>query len=133
MSVIKYPNRMSQNISFNNLRLNGFTPSDIDIAYEVNGATFIFGEIKKKGVKVPKGQALLLRHIAKGLKEAGKNVMLFVAEHETQVSEDVDAGSLAVKHVYFTKDGIGHRESYPGCTVHELCNKFLKDNDAIKG
>lgn len=132
MSVIKYPSRMSQNISFDNLRLNGFTPSDIDIAYEVKGTTFIFGEIKKKGVNVPTGQSLLLKHIAKGLKEAGKNIMLFVAEHDTQVYEDVDAGSLSVRYVYFTKDGAEYRESYPGYTVQELCNKFLQDNNAIK-
>ena len=44
--VIKYKERMGQLKSFRQLFIGKHTPSDIDLAYEIGGRVFVFGELK---------------------------------------------------------------------------------------
>ena len=71
--VIKHKKRMGQLKSFRELFIGKHTPSDIDLAYEIGGRVFVFGELKLAGVDVPTGQKLLLQHIGEALFEADKN------------------------------------------------------------
>ena len=103
--VIKYKERMGQLKSFRNLFIGKHTPSDIDLAYEIDGRVFIFGELKLAGTEVPTGQRLLLQHIGEALYEAGKNVLLFIAEHDTSPDEIVDVGKLPVVYMWYTHGG----------------------------
>lgn len=131
-NVIKFPNRMAQIQSFQNLKINGYTPSDIDIAYEIGGRTFIFGELKRTGVQVPKGQSLLLRHIFDGLNQAGKNVLVFLAEHDTSPGEDIDVGNLEVKFIRWCRKGRVKSSFTKGHTVQFYCEKFININELHK-
>jgi hypothetical protein len=125
-TTIKYPDRMAQNKDFRNLKLNGYTPSDIDVVYEVKGRVFIFGELKVEGTRLPTGQALLLQHIGDVLHAAGKSALIFVAEHDTVYTEAIDVGNLFVKSVYITHEGDERRRNPSGITVQKACDDFLK-------
>ena len=41
---------------------------------------------------MPTGQKLLLQHIGEALFEADKNVLLFIAEHNTEPDEVINVG-----------------------------------------
>jgi len=124
-NVIKFPNRMAQIQNFQNLKLRGFTPSDIDVAYEIGGHTFIFGELKRKGKGVPQGQSLLLKHLADGLESAGKRVLVFLAEHDTDPDEDIDVGNLPVKFMRYNHEGKQYKVTPKNTLVKEICEKFI--------
>ena len=125
-NVIKFPSRMAQVASFQNLQINGFTPSDIDVAYEIGGHTFIFGELKRKGKGVPQGQSLLLKHLADALEAAGKRVLVFLAEHDTEPDEDIDVGNLPVKFMRYNHNGKQYKVNPKNTLVKEICEKFVK-------
>ena len=125
-NVIKFPKRMAQVASFQNLQINGFTPSDIDVAYEIGGHTFIFGELKRKGKGVPQGQSLLLKHLADALEAAGKRVLVFLAEHDTSPDEDIDVGNLPVKFMRYNHNGKQYKVNPKNTLVKEICEKFVK-------
>lgn len=117
---------MAQVASFQNLQINGFTPSDIDVAYEIGGHTFIFGELKRKGKGVPQGQSLLLKHLADALEAAGKRVLVFLAEHDTDPDEDIDVGNLPVKFMRYNHNGKQYKLNPKNTLVKEICEKFVK-------
>jgi len=118
--AIKYRKRMEQVKDFTNLQLNGYTPTDIDFAYDVKGQLFIFGELKFKGVPMPEGQRRFLKAIYEGLTAAGKKVVIIVAEHEAPTDQDIDAGNAIV---------VGATDkNLIGMTVKQACDKFLEQN-----
>ena len=125
-NVIKFPKRMAQVASFQNLQINGFTPSDIDVAYEIGGHTFIFGELKRKGKDIPQGQSLLLKHLADALEAAGKRVLVFLAEHDTSPDEYIDVGNLPVKFMRYNHEGRQYKVNPKNTLVKDICEKFIK-------
>ena len=116
---------MAQNKDFKNLKINGYTPSDIDVAYEIGGRVFIFGELKFAGVGVPRGQALLLQHIGEALHAAGKSVLIFTAEHNTDACESIDVGNLLVTSLYATHNGYEYRIAPHNVKVNKAVTDFL--------
>ena len=83
---------MGQLKDFKSLFIGGeYTPSDIDVCYQLNAhGLIIVGELKLAGVEVPAGQMIMLRDIVNTYLLAGKRAMLFIAEHVTHPSEDID-------------------------------------------
>ena len=108
--IIKYKERMGQLKSFRQLFIGKHTPSDIDLAYEIGGRVFVFGELKLAGVDVPTGQKLLLQHIGEALFEAGKNVLLFIAEHDTEADEIINVGELPVVCICGTRMAVRSKQ-----------------------
>jgi hypothetical protein len=125
---ILYPERMAQLKDFSNMKLNGFTPTDIDFAYDVRGDTFVFGELKCSGAPFPMGQRRLLMALLFLCIEAKKNGLLLVAEHDTQPSEPIDVGNLYVTQSDHTHNGAIVSNTYVGMTVHKASSEFLDDN-----
>lgn len=124
--VIKYKERMGQLKSFRNLFIGKHTPSDIDLAYEIDGRVFIFGELKLAGAEVPTGQRLLLQHIGEALYEAGKNVLLFIAEHDTSPDEIVDVGKLPVVYMWYTHGGQVKTMQDVNRSVADVCKQYIR-------
>lgn len=125
---ILYPERMAQLKDFSNMKLNGFTPTDIDFAYDVRGDTFVFGELKCAGAPFPMGQRRLLMALLFLCIQAKKNGLLLVAEHDTQPSEPIDVGNLYVTQSDHTHNGAIVSNTYVGMTVHKASSEFLDDN-----
>jgi len=125
VTTIKFPQRMAQNKDFKNLKINGYTPSDIDVAYEIGGRVFIFGELKLAGVGVPRGQALLLQRMGEALHAAKKSALVFVAEHNTDASEPIDVGNLGITSLYATHNGYEYHIAPHNLKVNKAVTDFL--------
>ena len=124
--LIKYPERMAQLKSYRELFIGKHTPSDIDLAYEIGGRVFVFGELKLAGVDVPTGQKLLLQHIGEALFEADKNVLLFIAEHNTEPDEVINVGELPVVYMWYTHGGQVKTMHDVNRSVHDVCNQYVR-------
>lgn len=125
---IKWRERMTQAKDFSNLKLGGFTPTDVDFAYDVRGDVFIFGELKAKGAPLPVGQRRLLMALLMLCLEAGKQCVVLVAEHDTAANENIDVGNLYVTQSDHTQDGAIVSGYFVGKKVSESCNLFLDTN-----
>ena len=125
---IKWRERMTQAKDFSNLKLGGFTPTDVDFAYDVRGDVFIFGELKAKGAPLPVGQRRLLMGLLMLCLEAGKKCVVLVAEHDTAANENIDVGNLYVTQSDHTQDGAIVSGHFVGKKVAESCNLFLDTN-----
>lgn len=125
--AIKWPERMAQNKDFSNLVLNGFTPTDVDFAYDVRGEVFIFGELKAKGAPLPEGQRRLLMALLMLCLEANKRCVFLVAEHDTEPGQSIDVGNLYVTQSEHTADGKIVSGAYVGMVLNKACKEFLDD------
>lgn len=125
--MIKWPERMAQNKDYSNLVLNGFTPTDVDFAYDVRGDVFIFGELKAVGAPLPEGQRRLLMALLLLCLEAGKRCVFLVAEHDTAPGQSIDVGNLIVTQSEHTEDDKIASGKYVGRKVNEACEEFLDD------
>jgi hypothetical protein len=124
--AIKWPERMAQLKDFSNLKLGGFTPTDIDWAYDKRGEVFIFGELKAKGAPLPQGQRTHLMYLLQLCLAAGKQCLILVAEHDTPPDQPIDVGNLIVSQSDHT-DGQNIKSGmYVGKKVAESCNLFLE-------
>ena len=124
--LIKYPERMAQLKSYRELFIGKYTPRDIDLAYEIGGKVFVFGELKHTSIGVPTGQRLLLQHIGEAIFEAGKNVLLFIAEHETEPDEIINVGKLPVVYMWYTVGGEIKTMENVNRNVSDVCNQYIK-------
>lgn len=125
---IKWRERMTQAKDFSNLKLDGFTPTDVDFAYDLRGDVFIFGELKAKGAPLPVGQRRLLMALLMLCLDAGKQCVVLVAEHDTAADENIDVGNLYVTQSDHTQDGAIVSGYFVGKKVSESCNLFLDTN-----
>lgn len=99
--VIHNPDRRRQLISFHGLRWGRITPTDLDLSVDFQGRQFVFAEIKMIGQRVGTGQGLNLSRIVDCLELAGRQAVLFVAEHDvTDPAVDVDAAACVVRCRY---------------------------------
>lgn len=119
---------MTQAKDFSNLKLDGFTPTDVDFAYDLRGDVFIFGELKAKGAPLPVGQRRLLMALLMLCLDAGKQCVVLVAEHDTAADENIDVGNLYVTQSDHTQDGAIVSGYFVGKKVSESCNLFLDTN-----
>ena len=96
--MINNRERMRQIIDFRGLHFDTKQPTDIDGFIDFDNKLFIIFELKCAGVKVPPGQRLALQRLAQTTQS--KNTRCIIAEHDTPISEDVDAASAIVVEVY---------------------------------
>ena len=122
---IKYPERMRQNKDFRNLKLNGFTPTDIDAAYELKERVYIFIELKQKGQTVPQGQMRMLMSLVNSLTTLGKHCLFAVAEHDTMPEQDIDVGNCEVVEMYYSKDGKVVCKRDINKTLYAICSGWI--------
>ena len=105
---------------FSGLRWDKITPTDLDGLVEYKNNCFVFFEAKRNGGKLPYGQDLALRRLVDNL---NKPAVLFVANHETPPSEDIDMANTIVNRCYW--DGAWRKVVKP-ITLRDITDKFLK-------
>ena len=128
-SLIKYRQRMGQLKDFKSLFIGDFTPSDIDVCYQLNAhGLIIVGELKLAGVEVPTGQMIMLRDIVNTYLLAGKRAMLFIAEHVTHPSEDIDVGQCNVISIEYIhpENYTFHKASDINQPVIDVMHRYLR-------
>lgn len=125
-NVVLFPKRMAQIKNFGGMRFDGYTPTDIDVAFEYNAEFFIFGELKLVGVELPKGQELMLRHLCQVVNKSGGECLVFVAEHDTTPEQEIDVANCIITEMLYTKDGVIKQRQDVNKTVKHICDAFLK-------
>ena len=123
--AIYYPEKLGQLKDFGQLKLNGFTPTDIDFIYDQRGKKWIIGEVKTTGAKIPNGQLRCILGLASQLAAAGCEAIVLLAEHNTPTDEPIDVGALSVTQTWYYNKKYSKQGLFCGLTVKEACDLFL--------
>ena len=124
--AIKWAERMGQLKDFSNLKINGFTPTDVDFAYDIGGEVFLFGELKAKGAPTPVGQRRLLMALFNLCLSSGKDCLVIIAEHDTVANEPIDVGNCVVIQSDHIDEGNYASGGYVGMTVEQAAKRYLE-------
>ena len=128
MTLIKWKQRAAQVKDYENLVLNGYTPTDVDFIYDIMGRKYVIGELKLVGAPMPEGQRRMLQYLASNLVAAGCDVCVMVAEHNTTADEFIDVGHAKIVKCTTIIEGVAHTDFYIGQDVIDACNDFLEIN-----
>ena len=91
----------AQLIDFAGLKFGLCSPTDIDMSIDWRGLTFVFVEIKRKGMQLTIGQRLHLEGVVKAINAGGKHAVALFAHHQDiPVGEDVFAADCIVHSAY---------------------------------
>ena len=121
--TIQHRERARQIISFNGMRYDNGTPTDVDGLFEWRNKAFIFYEFKMRGVEMPEGQRKALERVIDALGAADKKAVLFLCSHDVEnPHDDVVAADAAVERIYYKgKWSDGH-----GWTAKDWTNSFME-------
>lgn len=117
--------RAKQLISFDGMGYDGASFSDIDFCMEFRDRIWVIGEVKSRGVIVPKGQRLLLERFIRMAKDGGKRAIAIVVEHNVwNWKEIVQLRDCEVREYMTTETG---RWAYPRRPyyVEEMVNQYI--------
>lgn len=99
--LIRNRERARQLLAFDRMQYGKCRPTDIDIAIDWQGQTFVFVEMKGKGAPLELGQKIHLQHLVNGLRSAGKLAYAIHAHHDTpNADDDVFCADALVWSVY---------------------------------
>lgn len=120
---IQHPERRLQLFSFENMRWNTITPTDIDGSIDFGGNIFVMFEVKYNDAEMPYGQRRHLQALADTVRDGGRQIAVFVVEHHVaDTSQAVDVASCAVREVYYNHEWLYQ----PGdVTLKEAVDGFL--------
>lgn len=120
-SIIRDKNVIKQVHSFDGMvRHRGIYPTDIDGIIDYNGEACIILEGKYGQAKIPIGQQKLLEVLCNTYKEAGKDAVCFVYNHNIPTHDVVIVANQKVSKMFY--DGIW----YPvvGATVIQMIERY---------
>jgi hypothetical protein len=129
--TIRDRNAGRQLVDFRGLRWGKITPTDLDLSahrvrcsVDMGGRAFAWVEFKHKGAEPTTGQWLHLAYLVSNSKAPAVAV---VAEHEHQITEDIDAATALVRcHLStFSRAWVQARH---GLTVFECLDQFFSEN-----
>jgi hypothetical protein len=114
--------RARQIRDFSGMIYGSITPTDVDGLIEYHDKCYVYFELKCKNNDLPRGQELAFLRMCDDLGKV-KPTLLFVAEHETPLDQDIDvANSLVIKFRFGSK-------WYPvtkRMTAKEITTRFLE-------
>lgn len=120
--LIQNRDRMKQLISFEGMKFDGVTPTDIDCFFEKNDRYFVFYEYKYDHAQIPEGQELALTRIVNALDSTGREAILLWCSHHAPQGEDIQAKDAIVVGAYYKhkwRDGGGR-------TAKEVTDAFIR-------
>lgn len=106
-SLIRNIDYLKQTISFDGIKSNKVSPTDIDALLEFDDKYLIIFELKYKGAKVPIGQKLALERIIKNWKLSSKGYRdgwVIYAQHETPKGDIIYLKDCKVVSIYSDKE-----------------------------
>ena len=98
MSLIRNSKQVRQSIDFTGVENSKIHPTDIDFVLEFDNDILILGEVKKKGVKIPLGQRLVLQRIVD--KWGDKAIALKVVHSHNDDNTDIPLKDCFVDSYY---------------------------------
>ena len=131
--VYQHPERARQLILFEGLldkeRYGKITPTDIDMMLEHHGKVWVMCEVKIAGKDVPQGQRILFQHFMELVKEANRDGIAFIAEHDVKdVNTDVYLNNCYVREL-MTSDNQTWRPPKRKISVKDITDLFMKCYD----
>lgn len=131
--VIHHEGRARQLILFEGLldkkQYGNISPTDIDMMLEHHGKVWVMCEVKTVGAPVPQGQRILFQHFMELVKEAHRDGIAFVAEHDVKdVNMDVYLNNCYVKEL-MTSDNQTWRPPKRKISVKDITDLFMKYYD----
>lgn len=106
-SLIKNIDYLKQVISYDGIKSNKISPTDIDALLEFDDKYLIIFELKYKGAKVPIGQKLALERIIKNWKLSStsyRNGWVIYAQHESEKGEIIYLKDCKVTSIFSDKE-----------------------------
>lgn len=101
------------------------TPTDIDLIIDFSNKEWVIGEFKTKGTDIPYGQKLCLERLCKNLTLQTKQVLGFIAFHQTSnPNQIIKASECIVTEIWYDNTW---KESSPR-TVRDLIEKWRQYN-----
>jgi hypothetical protein len=97
-----YRPRLQQIFKFETFSANVI---DVDVATDMHGDVFIFGDFKSKKAELSNGQSYFFKALVENLGQT-KPTFFFVAHHDTDVREDVEAADLRVTSCFYRWPGM---------------------------
>lgn len=101
--IIQNKERFKQPISFEGMKHNDISPTDIDAIIDYRNKCFILYEVKYEDAPMPRGQALALERIVKALRNSDVDAFALHCRHH--VSSPRDPIVLANTEVVAFYDG----------------------------
>ena len=96
-----------QVLDYHGLALNQYTrPTDIDVFFSIKGGGYVIGEIKRKGVRLPRKQYAVFMHLVDLIHSTGVPCFLIVGEHDIPKDQPVDVAQCKTRFYY---DGNGEK------------------------
>lgn len=131
--VYKSKYRGRQLLLFDGMRYDNITPTDIDATIEYKDRAVIFIEVKLRKVDVPLGQRVMLERFVDDFRNAGKDAIAIIAEHEVKDAEqDILLKDCTVREIYYKRKNNDKRcmwRSPKGeITVKQLTDSFIELN-----
>ena len=121
--------RAKQLISFQGMKYDSITPTDMDGLIEYHDECYVLMEFKYKGKELPYGQKLAFTRLADDLEKARKPTTLLICNHEVDNPDvDVIAKDAIVKQYYYK----GRWYHGGNRTVKEVTDKFLDYIELLK-
>jgi hypothetical protein len=119
---ITHRDRARQIKDFSKLRYGKITPTDIDGFIEYKNKAYVIFEIKLSGKDLPRGQRIALERMADDLAKVKQNTICFVAEHNAEVSKDIQAHNAIVSEYRWESKWI---KSSKRTTLKQAIDLFL--------
>lgn len=118
---IRNRERARQLRDFSGLRFGKITPTDIDCVIEFKDKLFVLVEFKMFGAPMDFGQQLCFERLCNAINSNARHAFAIVAEHDTPIHSDIDAGNATVKQVYKNNKWCELTES---CSVADFVNNL---------
>lgn len=118
-------NGAKQLVSFDDIGYGGASLSDIDFCMEYHDNVWVIGEVKARGVIVPKAQRLFLERFVNMARDGGRRAIAIIVEHNVwNWREIVNLRDCLVREYYTTETG---RWAYPRRPyyVGEMINQYI--------
>lgn len=120
---IQFRERRKQLVDYSGLCIGNITPTDCDGYIEYHNKAFIYFEIKFRDAEVSKGQCKSFTRNVDALKQANKQAIFIIVEHEVNdPAKDIDAAVCKVRKFYDGK----WKVSKSAETLKELIDRFIK-------
>lgn len=123
--LIRNEKTFRQVILYEGLQKKGISPSDIDAILELRGNYLILFEVKKEGVKIPRGQRKMLETLTDVWSETGRLGLVVKATHNYKNTEDIMLKDCIVEEVYYK----GSWKIIGDIKVKEFLDNFYKKNN----
>ena len=127
-TIVKNRERAKQILAFDGMQYGKCRPTDIDVAMDWQGKTFVFVELKGAGAPLTLGQKIHLTSLVDAIVAGGRKAYAILAHHDTpNCSHDVHVAESSAHSIY--SGGNGWTKLPEGVKLDILINKLHRQHE----